>query len=516
VLTKDGTFLVLQLLASFHFVMCQGDVSSAFMNGDYYERQEGELFGTLPPEGIPGIPAGSMLRWKKCVYGLGDGPLRWFLAFMKFCIHELGFQQSSFDPCLLYLFHDGRLAGVLGVSVDDVLGGGTSYFQQKCEILKKRFPFGKWKMRRGRYCGKDMVQHDDFSITVEQEYFVDGCTQIEINTARRKDLTSLVTAWELTCGRTSLGNLSYLSRESRPDISGPVAICQGMMPNICVGDLVEINRVASLAHRFRDAKLLILPIPVDQLSLAVFVDAAHQNVGDGSSQAGYLVMVTDRNISKGEVSPVSPVMWKSHKIKRKAAGTIHSEVLAISEGLAAAEYFRCMLLEACHADFAISSPYKLSARCPVLGVTDSKGGFDHLSNPTSGPSKDRRCAVDVAVVRSALKVPGTGLRWVDGAKQQITDVLTKKNGNADLLRAVLKQSEFVITKQDVALAMKQQSKQDRVDRKALRAPKEAPTLIAHSSVTFSDVCVYDIGEDDWLSIEPVYRTKLLDVVDEHT
>ncbi|CAE8632209.1 unnamed protein product [Polarella glacialis] len=54
VLTKYSFYIVLQVLASCHFVMEQGDVSSAFANGDYYERQEGSLYGRLPQEGIPG------------------------------------------------------------------------------------------------------------------------------------------------------------------------------------------------------------------------------------------------------------------------------------------------------------------------------------------------------------------------------------------------------------------------------------------------------------------------------
>eukprot|EP00975_Prorocentrum_lima_P002071 449164-Prorocentrum_lima.AAC.1 len=79
---------------------------------------------------------------------------------------------------------------------------------------------------------------------------------------------------------------------------------------------------------------------------------------------------------------------------------------------------------------------------PRAVVTDSKGGFDHLVNPTSGPSQDKRCAIDVAIVRSALRLPSTVMKWVDGAKQQITDALTKSHGNADLLRAVLRQGRF--------------------------------------------------------------------------
>eukprot|EP00975_Prorocentrum_lima_P026548 5581823-Prorocentrum_lima.AAC.1 len=70
------------------------------MAGDYYERQDGPLWAEVPTEGIPGVAGGALIRLKKAVYGLGDGPLRWFHSLVQFC-EKIGFQASPFDPCLL-------------------------------------------------------------------------------------------------------------------------------------------------------------------------------------------------------------------------------------------------------------------------------------------------------------------------------------------------------------------------------------------------------------------------------
>jgi hypothetical protein len=45
---------------------------------------------------------------------------------------------------------------------------------------------------------------------------------------------------------------------------------------------------------------------------------------------------------------------------------------------------------------------------------------------------------------------------VNGAEQQITDALTKKNGNADFLRAVLTRGEFTSVEASLALQLKKQ------------------------------------------------------------
>ena len=76
VLIKDGFMTLLQILATFGFKLQLGDVSSAFMSGEYYERQQGPLFASVPAEGIPGLAREILIRLRKAVYGLGDGPLK--------------------------------------------------------------------------------------------------------------------------------------------------------------------------------------------------------------------------------------------------------------------------------------------------------------------------------------------------------------------------------------------------------------------------------------------------------
>ena len=242
-----------------------------------------------------------------------------------------------------------------------------------------------------------------------------------------------------------MGNLSYLARESRPDLAGPTAFLQCRFPGILVSDLLEINRITALAVRFADLSILVHPLLPDRVCILTFVDAAHQNATGGASQGGHLSAFADRSVIEGKMADISPCLWRSRRLRRKAASSTHSEVMAISEGLAAGEYMRCLWLAATRPDYDVARPYHLCDACPQLSVTDSKSGFDHLTHPTSGPSQDRRCAVDVSMVRAALRLPSTFLRWVDGARQQLTDAITKKAGNADLLRAVLQAGRFQIT-----------------------------------------------------------------------
>ena len=117
------------------------------------------------------------------------------------------------------------------------------------------------------------------------------------------------------------------------------------------------------------------------------------------------------------MATISPQAWKSHKLKRKCAHQFGAEVLAISEGLAAAEFARVMWQELTHADFDLRQPYQHAGEHAVISVTDPKGGYDHIVNPKSGMAEDRRSAIDAAIVRDSMKRPGVRLRWIEGFQQ---------------------------------------------------------------------------------------------------
>jgi hypothetical protein len=72
----------------------------------------------------------------KGVYGLINAPYLWYCVlvteFMRF-----GFETLPFDPCYFVLRspaqgdQPGQLKGILGVHINDGIGGGNSYFEEK-------------------------------------------------------------------------------------------------------------------------------------------------------------------------------------------------------------------------------------------------------------------------------------------------------------------------------------------------------------------------------------------------
>ena len=77
------------------------DVGSAFGQSDPHEREQGPLFASMPPTGIPGYEPTALIRVLTAAYGLVNAAV-WRKTVRRHLI-ALGYLESGFDPCLYYL-----------------------------------------------------------------------------------------------------------------------------------------------------------------------------------------------------------------------------------------------------------------------------------------------------------------------------------------------------------------------------------------------------------------------------
>ncbi|CAK0875279.1 unnamed protein product, partial [Prorocentrum cordatum] len=387
VVGKDSVFLILQILCSNKWTLQLADITSAFTAGDPLGRSRGSLYVELPRTGIPDVEDSSLVELLKAVYGLGDAPLHWLSAFTKYA-RVIGFQCFIFDSCVFYLRDEKGLHGAMGLTVDDIVGGGDVLFDTACQKLRES----------GKYTGKELQQNEDNTeITISQSFSLSSIQLINIATERRKEPHSAA------------------------------------------------NRIGRLTEEFSSVVLKIKHIPFHEMAFAVFNDAAWANARDGASQAGYIVFATQRKLLKGEPAIISIQSWKSHKLKRKCA---HQEWRK-------GELIRTMLLEIMDSEFDLMRPYMPASKFPVISVTDSRGGYDHVTNPKAGLAEDKRAAIDVAIVRATMQRPEVHLRWIEGTSQ-LTDPLTKRMGESALLRQALHDGEYGITADSIFDARKKE------------------------------------------------------------
>ena len=139
-----------QILASTAAEPTLADGEKAFMQGDPGVRCE-PLYATPPPEGLPGVLEGALIRLDREVYGLVSGMSGWRSRIVS-QLKEEGYEMISHEPWLFskFAFHEepavdggtivpGELVGCVLLEVDDhLLGGPGRAHHESMERLRQK------------------------------------------------------------------------------------------------------------------------------------------------------------------------------------------------------------------------------------------------------------------------------------------------------------------------------------------------------------------------------------------
>ena len=98
---------------------------------------------------------------------------------------------------------------------------------------------------------------------------------------------------------------------------------------------------------YKDLGITIRPVASQDLCIVVSSDAAWANAkdeeGDHKSQAGYIVLSTNRNMLQGREAYFLMLSWRRHTLKRRTISTLSAETQAIVESAAVACWFRYLI-----------------------------------------------------------------------------------------------------------------------------------------------------------------------------
>ena len=212
----------MQWVVNHRHTLESGDLKTAFLSGDVDEARMGDeaIHVDMPADVKSWIRLGpdEALRLRKAVYGLINAPLRWHLR-LSGALKEAGFTPLLMDECVWILADEippqaaptevaqmlrDRMAGqrenpttwatrkvhgVLGVHVDDLIGGGNAKFQKAITWLKSELEFGAWEQTKFRFRGRELEQTTDKkAIRVSMGQYVDGMEPVTIPKEVRSDL----------------------------------------------------------------------------------------------------------------------------------------------------------------------------------------------------------------------------------------------------------------------------------------------------------------------------------------
>ena len=441
--------LVLTLCACLHFWIASGDVSSAFLQAS--QSLEGEdLYVWAPAElavlfGAPADRPVKILKICRAFYGLVHAPRKWFDHVVSTLLSH-GWHQLLSDRCTFILMEEGKIVGVCGIHVDDFLIGGDRTNQRflKAEAdLQQAYRWGKWQHRDFTFAGCDLKQHDDYSITMNQESYVEKWLEecsIEKERATKKNLP--LNTEELSQLRGILGTLAWKASQTGPQYQADVSLMLSEVKNATIDTLLRANKLVREVKR--DAKQsLRFPawnLQLKDLAVITWCDASQHNRPDKSSTLGLLTAIAPRTMLDGEEGDIAIVTWRSSKTPRQCLGSNGAETQAITEGEDATFRVRAMLAEMFGYSFANKQELYTKIKQLTHGaiVMDSRGVYDAMTRNMSSLHglRSTRAGYELTLaVRQALDI-GTQLRWVNGLAQ-LADSLTKRNERKVILQLLM-------------------------------------------------------------------------------
>ena len=326
-LSQMGRTVMFQLMSSNGWQLQLGDIKGAFLEAGPIPSCYRPLFAFLPPGEIPGVDPECLLEILGNVYGQNDAPAAWYKVFNDEVL-KAGFERSKFDNCLYWMRENGKLTGVLRSRVDDTATGGCgSKYQQALKYLRQRFPYRKWRVNEGEFCGAHYVQDSKSgTITMSQKTFSESLKPAYLPQGRKANRHALLDTKEISILRGVNGSLNWLATQSRPDVAAQTSLSQQSFPNPTVHNLLEANNIIRRAKQFCDLQISFQPIPVKELRLCCHSDAAFANVGV-HTQAGFIIGFSTASLDKGVESIWTPAIWKSFRLSRAVGSTAEAQWL---------------------------------------------------------------------------------------------------------------------------------------------------------------------------------------------
>lgn len=394
------------------------DVRAAFLQSDKLTR----TVLVKPPKEFR---RDSHTVWKlnKPVYGLIDAARCWYKT-VKRVLEGLGCTALKLDKSIYIYHHNNKFAGFLIIHVDDFLVGGDETFKTAViNQLVRKFQIRCREQDEFKYIGWSISQ-DQSGIHIDQNSYKDTIVPITMSTSRQNQTDHQLNDVETKQYQKLLGQLQWITSQSRPDMRFKVLECSIKANKPTVAEVLNINRVVKKLKKLNYCLFLPnLSGDVSKYTIMVFCDAALNNLPDniGSTQAYVIFLECEGN--------VVPLSWSSKKITRVCKLIIYAECMALSVSVDHALILRETLIETVYCD------KKGDLTIPINVFTDCYSLYQNIHSDNQ--ADDLKVRREVASIKEKIDLEEiNSVKWVPN-ESQLADSLTKTTGSATKLIEVL-------------------------------------------------------------------------------
>ena len=302
------------------------DVSTAFLHGELSE----EVYMKQPEGFIESGQEHLVCRLKRSIYGLKQSPRCWNHA-LDSHLKEMGFKQTSCDPCLYVSTNSEGEIFIIAVYVDDIILGGKS--EARLNEVKKELSI-KFKMKdlgllhyflgvtvaRNLSTGEIWLGQPYYTEKLLQRFGVNDCKPVStpVNSGVKLTKCEEDEILEQKRYQAAVGGLLYLSTKTRPDIAYAVSNVARFCAKPTNEHWIAIKRIFRYLKGTSNLGLLYCDNTSPVCTGYSDADWAG-DIGDRKSTSGYMFLQGGAAIS-----------WKSNKQPCVALSTTEAEYVVLS------------------------------------------------------------------------------------------------------------------------------------------------------------------------------------------
>jgi hypothetical protein len=311
------TRILLKLAATYGWSIRTADVKNAFLNGTHAGKP---IYMQLPPGfGKPG----TVCKLVKSLYGLKTASIQWYIE-LRDKLEQLGFQTSKHDECL-YIKADSNGRTYVTVHVDDL----AIYNDSNDEVIPQLTQFFTLHDTKSeRYLGLQISRRENSGFHVSQPAYTKAILHEFGDLIRSSNVPISKRAIAQQPGQPAInpgrykrliGKLSYLSYNSRPDITFAVIHASSFSINPSQSAWEVLRDILGYLERTSDYGISYNGSE-GGLQLDQYSDASFATGTKGRSISGRITLLDG-----------SIIAWNSHQQTSVATSTTHSEYIAAYE-----------------------------------------------------------------------------------------------------------------------------------------------------------------------------------------
>ena len=160
----EGFNIILSWVSCERLMVKSGDITNAYFQGCPLERL---ILMRQPPGGVldVDISADTMFVARVPIYGTCDAG-RGFWKKLRHDILSTGLKENAVIRALYIYQEDGEPKSMLATHVDDMLWATKPGYEDRVQQLRDRYTIKTVESGTFRFCGREVIQHSDFSVSV--------------------------------------------------------------------------------------------------------------------------------------------------------------------------------------------------------------------------------------------------------------------------------------------------------------------------------------------------------------